>query len=89
MRLVPENNQGQIIKDTVSTGRVEMCLNGEFTTICDDSWDNVDASVLCKELGFSEHGMYMLCLILRMLLYHIPQVLLVLVEAYLLQEIEH
>ena len=56
MRLVSENNQGRITKGTVSTGRAEMCLNGDFHTICDDGWDNAAASVLCREIGFSPHG---------------------------------
>ncbi len=45
-----------MIKDMVSSGTVEMCLDGIFRSVCDDGWDNVDASVLCKEIGFSEYG---------------------------------
>ena len=40
----------------MSRGRVELCVAGTFGSICDNGWGNMDASVVCRQLGFSPNG---------------------------------
>ena len=53
------NGDVQLVGDSRydNFGRVEVCINGSWGKVCSDMWENNDASVVCRQLGFSPYGM--------------------------------
>ena len=45
------------ISDQIHRGRVEVCLDGNWGSVCyNEQWNNDEATVACRQLGFSPFG---------------------------------
>ena len=53
-----ENGDLRLVNGQTETeGRIEVCINDSYATICDNRWDELDAIVACRQLGFSSTSM--------------------------------
>ena len=50
MKIIPYGSYNDLI------GYVEVCVNGTWGIICRDFFDDADAKVVCRSLGYSELG---------------------------------
>jgi deleted-in-malignant-brain-tumors protein 1 len=41
---------------TATSGRLEICNNNVWGTVCDNSWSEIDAMVTCRQLGLPATG---------------------------------
>ena len=39
-------------------GRVEVCHDGVWGSICDEGWDKTDAHIVCQQLGYATTGKF-------------------------------
>ena len=42
--------------DDESEGRIELCINHAWGTICGSYWASIDSNVVCRQLGHMELG---------------------------------
>lgn len=42
--------------DNLLEGRVEICLNNEWGTVCDQMWNDTNTGVVCGQLGLIQGG---------------------------------
>ena len=40
-------------------GRIEICFDEAWGTICDNLWTTNDGNVACRQLGFSQIGLFL------------------------------
>ena len=50
MKIIPYSSYNDLI------GYVEVCVNGTWGIICRDFFDDADAKVVCRNLGYSALG---------------------------------
>ena len=40
------------LDDSTYNGRVQICLEGHWNSLCYDNWDYTEAMVVCRQLGY-------------------------------------
>jgi hypothetical protein len=60
---VCENGEVRLVGggSDLTFGRVEVCVNKTWSTVCGDSFDEIDARVVCNQLGYLNTSMSIVC----------------------------
>lgn len=52
-----ENGEARLADgSTKREGRVEVCMDGEWSSVCGKKWDYREARTVCRQLKFPNHG---------------------------------
>ena len=66
--VAPLRGDVRVIRTHLLAGRIEVYVREEWRAVCHSSWDDNDAQVVCRQLGFSDIGIrYSFVLISRVL----------------------
>ena len=47
---------GSLLSTNLNEGTVLVCYNNTYGTVCDDNWDELEAKVVCQNLGYIGNG---------------------------------
>ena len=55
-----EEGQVRLMNGTMANeGRVEICMQGVWGSICRNNWNNAESAIVCEQLGFQSESKYL------------------------------